>query len=46
MPITLYPLCYSILLNMFFAAVLSMAAGVDGCWWTVSDRVFLMDVAF
>ena len=31
---------------MLFSAVLSVVTGVGGCWWPISYRVVLMDVAF
>ena len=33
-------------MTMLFAAVLSVATGVGGCWWPISSRAVLMDVAF
>ena len=31
---------------MLFVTVLYVAASVGGCWWPMSDRDVLMDVAF
>ena len=31
---------------MLFAAVLSFATGVGGCWWPISARAVLTEVAF
>ena len=33
-------------LTMLFAAVLSVATGVGGCWWPISARYILLDVDF
>ena len=31
---------------MLFAALLSAATGVGGCWWPISVRAVIVDVAF
>ena len=37
---------FSVLLTMLFAAVFSVATYVGGCWWPISDRAVLIEVAF
>ena len=37
---------FALPLMMLFVAVLSVANGVGGCRWPVSDRAICMDVAF
>ena len=38
--------CFALLLTMMLAAILSVAASAGGCWWPISARAVLMDVAF
>ena len=37
---------FAVPLKILFAAVLSAATGVSGCWWLISAWVIFMDVAF
>ena len=46
MSIALDLFCFSVPLEILFAAVLSVATGVGGCWWSISARAVLMDIAF
>ena len=46
MSIDIDPFWFSITFTMLFDAVLSVATGVGGCRWPVSDRAICMDVAF
>ena len=39
-------LFFAVLLTMIFAAVLSVAIGVGGCWWPISARAVLMELSF
>ena len=39
-------LFFAVLIAMLFASVLSVATGVGGCWWPISSRAILVDVAF
>ena len=38
--------CFAVPLKILFAAVLSVATGVDGFWWPISDRSVFMAAAF
>ena len=38
--------CFAVPLTIIFAALLSIATGVGGCWWPISARAILMDVSF
>ena len=38
--------CFAVPLIMLLAAVLSVATGVGGCWWPISARSVIMDLAF
>ena len=38
--------CFSVPLTILFVAVLSVATGFGSCWWNISSRAVLMDVAF
>ena len=49
-PIKSHVYCYGyfifdVPLMMLFAAAFCIAPGVGGCWWTISDRAVLVDVA-
>ena len=37
---------FAVILKILFAAVLSAATGVGGCWWPISVRAIFVDVAF
>ena len=37
--------CFAVPLKILFSTILSVAAGVDGCWWNISTAADLMDVA-
>ena len=45
MSIALDLFCFDFTLTMLFDAVLSVVTGVGGCWWPISTRAVLMDVA-
>ena len=38
--------CFAVPFMMLFAAILTVAIGVGGCWCPISARAVLMDVAF
>ena len=46
MSIALDLFCFAFPLTMMFIYVLSIATSVGGCWWPISARAILMDVAF
>ena len=37
---------FTVPLTIIFDDILSVATSVGGCWWPISDRAILMDVAF
>ena len=45
MSIALDIFCFSVPLNMLFAAVFSVVTGDGGCWWPIFDMVILVAVA-
>ena len=38
--------CFAVPLTILFVTVLSIATDIVGCWWPISARAVLMDVAF
>ena len=38
--------CFVVSFKMRFFTVFSVATGVGGCWWPISARAIIMDVAF
>ena len=46
MSIDRYIFCFAIILKMLFDDVLPNSNDVGGCWWPISARAVLMDVAF
>ena len=38
--------CFAVLLTIMVAAVLSIATSIGGCWWPITARAVLVDVAF
>ena len=46
MSVALYLFCFDVPFTILFVAVLSVATGFGSCWWNISSRAVLMDVAF